>query len=79
MPDSVILMTAVRPARPPPTTMIRGVAAISTFFSNLKLLSNEAATNEHDCADYCESARDYKILKQWAVPILLAILPDNFP
>src|ERR1700748_1221771 len=31
-PASAILMTAARPARPPPTTMILGVAAAMTLF-----------------------------------------------
>src|SRR5438445_6902323 len=56
-PASAILMTAESPARPPPTTMIRGVAAaIKLFlFQNLHLFAEDkhhaTKTNYSKCRD----------------------------
>src|ERR1700761_7783281 len=50
-PASAILMTAERPARPPPTTMILGVAAMCAFL--LFLISNfqnQKTPKPYDCS-----------------------------
>src|ERR1700734_1410827 len=52
-PASAILMTAARPARPPPTTMILGVAAISCslLLRSVDEPEHKSAADHYHCAD----------------------------
>src|SRR5215469_8197165 len=68
-PASAILMTAERPASPPPTTMILGVAAILYSFEVLY----EAADDQYQKA--CKSYRltNSQTLFKWPIPVRFLI------